>query len=101
MKEIFGDDRGLKDGDLTQAPWAQGDFDDSKWQKMSQPIHWNQAPELKEVDGIVWLRRVIDIPTPLAPIGTARWWARQRVGTFPATIRFLHICSNPDATFSP
>ncbi len=66
MKEIFGDDRGLKDGDLTQAPWAQGDFDDSKWQKMSQPIHWNQTPELKEFDGIVWLRRVIDIPTPLA-----------------------------------
>ncbi len=66
MKEIFGDDRGLKDGDLTQAPWAQGDFDDSKWQKMSQPIHWNQTPELKEFDGIVWLRRVIDIPAPLA-----------------------------------
>lgn len=66
MKEIFGDDRGLKDGDLTQAPWAQGDFDDSKWQKMSQPIHWNQTDELKDFDGVVWLRRVIDLPAPLA-----------------------------------
>ena len=66
MKEIFGNDLGLKDGDPTQAPWAQGDFDDSKWQKMSQPIHWNQTSELKDFDGVVWLRRVIDIPAPLA-----------------------------------
>ena len=66
MKEAFGEDKGLIDGDLSKAPWAATDFDDSKWQKMSQPIHWNQTPELKEFDGIVWLRRVIDIPTPLA-----------------------------------
>ena len=66
LKEVFGNDRGLRDGNPTEAPWAQPEFDDSQWQKMGQPMHWNLTDELKDFDGVVWLRRMIDIPAPLA-----------------------------------
>lgn len=66
MKEVFGNDRGLRDGNLAQAVWAKSDLDDSGWQKMAQPMHWEQTRELKGFDGIVWMRRMVDIPSALA-----------------------------------
>ena len=65
-KEIFGNDKGLSGGDLNNAPWAAADFDDSGWKTMAQPVHWDNADALKSFDGIVWMRRVVDIPQALA-----------------------------------
>ena len=66
MKEVFGSDKGLKDGNVTKALWADKDFNDNTWQKKVQPVQWDNDPDLKDFDGIVWMRRTIDIPASLA-----------------------------------
>lgn len=91
MKDIFGNDKGLQDGNIDKAPWAATDFDDSRWQKMTQPAHWSGTNELKDFDGIVWMRRTVDIPAAWAgkdvtlELGNiddedVTYWNGQRVG---------------------
>ncbi|MBO4730196.1 MAG: 9-O-acetylesterase [Bacteroidaceae bacterium] len=65
QKRVFGDDKGLVDADYGRAVWAAVDFDDSQWQRMSQPARWSKT-ELTNWDGLVWFRRTIDIPADWA-----------------------------------
>lgn len=42
------------------ASWPTASFDDTSWPKMKVPQLWEQEA-LKDVDGTVWLRRIIEI----------------------------------------
>jgi len=64
MQTIFADDQGLDKGDIDKALWAAADFDDSGWMQTTQPAIWND--ELKDFDGIVWMRRAVEVPAALA-----------------------------------
>ena len=108
MKDFYGADKGLQDGQIDQPIWAASDFDDSGWQQLPQPTAWANADALKDFDGIVWLRRVVDIPASLAGkelklnlgpiddedvtywngrrVGTTAGWNRQRSYTVPAEL---------------
>jgi sialate O-acetylesterase len=66
MKEAYAADQGLEQGDMDKALWAAADFNDSSWEKMQQPVLWNKNDELKDFDGIVWMRHVVEIPSALA-----------------------------------
>ena len=66
MKEAFGNDKGLKDGNIDQPVWGDSNLDDSGWQTLAQPAHWDNVEALKNFDGIVWMRRSVDIPAALA-----------------------------------
>jgi sialate O-acetylesterase len=43
------------------AAWANPKLDDNKWGHMSVPQNWEEAG-YKDLDGIVWLRKTIDVP---------------------------------------
>ena len=43
------------------ATLASPDFDDADWKTMTLPAQWEQAG-LKDYNGLVWFRKVIDIP---------------------------------------
>ena len=66
MQEAYGADQGLEKGNIDKALWAAPDFNDSGWKTMAQPVLWNKTDELKDFDGIVWMRRVVDVPSALA-----------------------------------
>lgn len=91
MKEAYGNDLGLQNGQIDKALWAAPDFNDAAWQKMAQPCGWDISAPLKDFDGIVWMRRVVDIPAALAGkdlklnLGNiddedVTYWNGQRVG---------------------
>jgi sialate O-acetylesterase len=47
----------------TREGWFADTFDAADWQEMDQPQKWSQADNgLKDVDGIVWFRRVTNLP---------------------------------------
>lgn len=62
QKQLFGADRGLVDGDFTKARWTAVDFDDSAWDTLNQPAHWDKVDALKNFDGSLWFRRTVDVP---------------------------------------
>ena len=66
MQEVFAPDQGLENGNIDKATWASDDFNDSDWSKSSQPLAWSKIDELKEFDGIVWMRKVVEVPAALA-----------------------------------
>lgn len=66
MQEVFRDDKGLEKGNIDKALWAAADLNDADWKQMAQPALWNTNDELKDFDGIVWMRRVVDVPEALA-----------------------------------
>ena len=66
MKGVFGADAGLIDGNFDQAPWAAADLDVSSWKQVALPKTFKDIDELKDFDGIVWLRREVEIPAALA-----------------------------------
>ncbi len=89
MQEIFGNDHGLEQGNIDKALWAAADFDDTGWSQTTQPEIWNG--ELKDFDGIAWMRRVVEVPAALAgkdlklELGAIddediTYWNGQRVG---------------------
>lgn len=45
--------------------WEKPDFDASSWSKFHQPGLWDTA-DLKDFDGIIWMRKDIDLPADLA-----------------------------------
>lgn len=45
--------------------WAQAELDDSGWETMTLPTHWEKAG-LPDYDGVVWFRRSIEIPAEMA-----------------------------------
>lgn len=55
--KVNNSDRNMSEG----APWAQCDFDDSKWSTIHQPGKIEENG-LSGFDGVVWLRRRVDIP---------------------------------------
>lgn len=65
QQRVFGNDKGLTSADVNHAAWAASDLDDSHWPTMSQPVNWKQN-ELSAWDGVVWFRRVVDIPADWA-----------------------------------
>ena len=66
MREAYEGDQGLEKGQIDQAIWAATDFNDSGWKQVKQPLKWSKVDELKEFDGIVWMRKEVDIPASLA-----------------------------------
>ncbi len=59
MLEDFGDTQGgLVDG---KALWAAAALDESVWKEMELPTLWENRG-LKELDGVVWFRKTIDLP---------------------------------------
>ena len=89
MQERFNDDQGLEMGNIDKALWAAADFNDSGWTQTPQPALWNN--ELKDFDGIVWMRHTVEVPAALAgkdlklELGAIddediTYWNGQRVG---------------------
>ncbi len=66
QKMLFGNDGGLIDGDFSRTRWTAADFDDSAWTTMEQPAQWDTTDPFKSFDGVVWFRRVVEIPAAMA-----------------------------------
>lgn len=66
MRAAYTGDKGLKDGNIDDATWAAADLSDADWNTMAQPVTWSKTDALKNFDGIVWMRREVDIPAALA-----------------------------------
>lgn len=62
MNSVDPVDKGMKDG---QPAWADPAFDDSAWKTMNVPGYWEDQG-LPGFDGLVWLRRSVDIPAKYA-----------------------------------
>ena len=62
QKQIEQIDKGFSNG---KAVWATPDFDDQTWKEMNAPGVM-QEQGLKDFNGIVWMRKVIDIPSKWA-----------------------------------
>ena len=45
--------------------WRDADFDDSDWKTLQAPGVWEETANL-QIDGAVWLRRTVDVPTDWA-----------------------------------
>jgi len=59
--QLVNKDRGyLKENAL----WAQSDFNDADWKNMVIPQLWEEQM-LKDFDGVVWLRKHVDLPAAL------------------------------------
>ncbi|MFI5157234.1 MAG: sialate O-acetylesterase [Sphingobacteriales bacterium] len=55
-------DPGFQQGKLL---WAEPDFNDSEWQKMTLPTYWEQAG-VPDYDGTMWFRKKISVPAAWA-----------------------------------
>ncbi|PQV64206.1 sialate O-acetylesterase [Abditibacterium utsteinense] len=53
------------DAQSQNGAFARPDFDDAAWPEMTLPIAWEEAG-LPNFDGIVWLRKTIDVPADWA-----------------------------------
>ncbi len=60
--QLIAKDRGYSNG---TAAWAQTGCDDSGWESMNVPQIW-EAQMLKDFNGVVWLRKSIDLPAAYA-----------------------------------
>ena len=65
QQRVFGLDKGLMEGNTQRPLWAAADLSESDWQTMEQPVRWS-TNELARWDGIVWFRRVVDVPAEWA-----------------------------------
>ena len=91
MQESYKNDFGFVNGDIDNAQWATTDFNDAGWKRMKQPLLWNKTDELRDFDGVVWMRHTIEVPATLAgkdlklDLGAIddediTYWNGQRVG---------------------
>ena len=91
MQKVYGNDQGLEDGNIDKAVWAAADLNESGWKPMAQPNLWNKTDELKDFDGIVWMRHTVEVPASLAgkdlklDLGAiddedVTYWNGQRIG---------------------
>ncbi len=48
------------------AKFAGADLDESDWKTMNVPANWETSPDFKNVDGIVWFRKTVEIPAAWA-----------------------------------
>jgi sialate O-acetylesterase len=42
--------------------WMQADYDDSDWDQMPCPAEWSSIEEVGMLEGVVWMRKKIEIP---------------------------------------
>ena len=63
FQNLRAHDRGYLPGGRT---WASPDFDARAWPTMPVPGLWESQPGLASYDGVVWLRKEIDLPASLA-----------------------------------
>ena len=91
MQEVYRGDYGLEQGQIDKALWAATDFNDSSWKSTPQPLSWSKIDELKDFDGVAWMRKVVEVPSSLAgkdlklELGAIddediTYWNGQRVG---------------------
>ena len=91
MQEAYNGDQGLEKGNIDKALWAATDYNDTGWKQATQPLPWSKIDELKDFDGIVWMRKEVDVPASLAgkdlkiELGAIddediTYWNGQRVG---------------------
>ena len=66
MQEVYGSDQGLEKGSIDKATWAAEDFNDGSWNTTAQPLLWSKIDALEEFDGIVWMRKMVEVPASLA-----------------------------------
>lgn len=66
MRESYIADQGLEKGDVDKALWAAVDYNDSNWEKTTEPEHWEKIAGLKNFDGIVWMRHTVEISAAMA-----------------------------------
>ena len=66
MQEAYTADQGLENGNMDKALWAAADLNESSWKQTKQPMLWNKTEELKDFDGIVWMRHTVEVPAALA-----------------------------------
>ena len=66
MREAYDGDQGLENGQIDKALWAAEDFNDSGWKQVKQPLSWSKIGDLKDFDGIVWMRKAVEVPASLA-----------------------------------
>ena len=62
LRLFFAKDKGLTGSDLLQPRWTD---EEEGWQTMSLPAYWEKQG-LAGFDGVVWFRRVVDVPAELA-----------------------------------
>jgi sialate O-acetylesterase len=58
QRALVEEDEGLS---LGRTAWARIEVDDSDWPAMELPTKWEEA-DLPDLDGVVWFRRVVEIP---------------------------------------
>jgi sialate O-acetylesterase len=63
LKSVGDRDRGYMAGGKT---WADADFDASAWKKMQLPSLWEDKNVLPDYDGVVWLRKELQVPADAA-----------------------------------
>ncbi len=61
-KDYAAWEKQVENGDVgTKEKWMESAFSDSDWSSMNLPLFWEE--EIGNVDGIVWFRKTIDIPS--------------------------------------
>ena len=71
-------DRGLAEG---QRPWYEPDCDTSEWATMNVPGYWADEG-LGRVNGVVWFRKEINVPTSMTGKPARLWLGRIVDGDF-------------------
>ncbi|HLV08710.1 MAG TPA: sialate O-acetylesterase, partial [Halanaerobiales bacterium] len=61
-RELYKKDRGLARNKL---PWYAPEYDCSDWDTMEIPVYFEDLG-LKDFNGVIWLRREIELPAPMA-----------------------------------
>ena len=62
QKDVDSKDAGMKNG---KAVWAAPNFNDAEWSTMNLPSLISKHG-LEKFDGLIWFRRIIDIPSSMA-----------------------------------
>ncbi len=67
MRELLRNIRAYDRGYLPNGQtWATPDLDTRAWPTLPVPGNWERTPALATYDGVVWLRKEIDVPASLA-----------------------------------
>ncbi len=87
--------RGVDEKDPGSPDWSAAELDLAEWKTMAQPVRFSAVSELAGFDGIVWIRRKVDLPAgwagkdlslALGPIDDmdTTWFNGEKVGGFEA-----------------
>jgi sialate O-acetylesterase len=70
-ENIRVNDEGLKES----KPWFDNTYDASAWPTLQMPGYWDNQG-LKGINGVVWLRKEVDVPANLAGLEARLWLGR-------------------------